>query len=175
MTSTVWILLPVLTPVSIMLAALSLQRWEDLLLQWRHHNRQAGRHPRGRDQPNSGDEPASTSPTSLGNGRNATTARLHAVPSAAPRTDDRRGAVPPRAVLRRRTAGHRAMTSSRGSPATTAIEDVRLTHDQRHRAVRTVASRSNDAADCALLLAILGLDPVDGLTSDDPRPPRRHH
>ena len=32
MTGTVWILLPVLTPVSIMLAALGLQRWEDLLL-----------------------------------------------------------------------------------------------------------------------------------------------
>jgi hypothetical protein len=98
--------------------------------EWRHHNRQAGRHPRGRDQPNSGDEPASTSPTSLGNGRNATTARLHAIPSAAARharTDDRRGAVPPRAVLRRRTARHRAMTSSRGSPATTAIESIKLT------------------------------------------------
>jgi hypothetical protein len=30
------------------------------------------------------------------------------------------------------------------------------------RAVRTVASASRDATDCAVLLGILGLDPTDG-------------
>src|SRR5205814_493235 len=34
-----------------------------------------------------------------------------------------------------------------------------LTHDQRYHGVRVVASAANDADDCALLLAMLGLDP----------------
>ncbi|WP_091615680.1 hypothetical protein [Amycolatopsis saalfeldensis] len=38
-----------------------------------------------------------------------------------------------------------------------------LTPEQRRRCVRTVASRSTDAEDCARLLDVLGLDPADGL------------
>ncbi|WP_329073467.1 hypothetical protein [Amycolatopsis sp. NBC_01480] len=41
-----------------------------------------------------------------------------------------------------------------------------LTPEQRHRCARTVASRSTDAEDCALLLEVLGLKPADGLVSD---------
>jgi hypothetical protein len=38
-----------------------------------------------------------------------------------------------------------------------------LSWDQHHRVARVVASASNDAADCALLLAALGVHPADGL------------
>src|SRR5256885_12289748 len=38
-----------------------------------------------------------------------------------------------------------------------------LTWYQHHRAARVVASASTDAADCALLLAALGIHPGDGL------------
>ncbi len=38
-----------------------------------------------------------------------------------------------------------------------------VSHDQRCRGVRLVASVAKDVEDCALLLAILGLDPADGL------------
>jgi hypothetical protein len=41
-----------------------------------------------------------------------------------------------------------------------------LTPEQRHRCARTVASRSTDAEDCALLLDVLGLKPADGLGGD---------
>jgi len=34
---------------------------------------------------------------------------------------------------------------------------------QRYRGVRLVASAAKDVEDCVLLLAILGLDPADGL------------
>lgn len=39
-----------------------------------------------------------------------------------------------------------------------------LTWYQHHRVARVVASASTDAADCALLLAALGIHPADGLT-----------
>ena len=35
---------------------------------------------------------------------------------------------------------------------------------QQHWVARVVASASNDAADCALLLAVLGIHPADGLS-----------
>jgi len=38
-----------------------------------------------------------------------------------------------------------------------------MSHDQRCRGARLVASAAKDAEDCALLLAMLGLDPADGL------------
>ena len=38
-----------------------------------------------------------------------------------------------------------------------------LTWQQHHRVARVVASASIDAADCALLLAALGIHPADGL------------
>lgn len=57
-----------------------------------------------------------------------------------------------------------------------------LSWQQEYRAARLVASASTDAADCALLLAALGIHPVDGLRSmiapNDPEPAvhmaRRH-
>ncbi|MGK3201118.1 hypothetical protein [Amycolatopsis sp. MEPSY49] len=55
-----------------------------------------------------------------------------------------------------------------GSPA----EQFPLTGDERHRAARVVASTSHDAADCELLLAMLGLTPADGLAADQERTPR---
>ena len=39
-----------------------------------------------------------------------------------------------------------------------------LSCDQEYRAARLVASVSADAADCAQLLAVLGIRPADGLT-----------
>ncbi len=41
---------------------------------------------------------------------------------------------------------------------------------QQHRVARVVASASIDAADCALLLAVLGIHPADGLSVDTVRP-----
>ncbi|MGW4489165.1 hypothetical protein ACWEOE_35680 [Amycolatopsis sp. NPDC004368] len=41
-----------------------------------------------------------------------------------------------------------------------------LPAEQRRHVVRLVASEATDVEDCALLLAILGLDPADGLTRD---------
>nr|WP_020498620.1 hypothetical protein [Sciscionella marina] len=38
---------------------------------------------------------------------------------------------------------------------------------ERYRAARTVAAGSIDAADCALLLELLGLEPKDGFTVRD--------
>ena len=61
-----------------------------------------------------------------------------------------------------------AMRHSRRSPAAVEQEGLRLTADQRHHGARTVASMAKNAADCALLLAILGLDPAEGLTSETP-------
>jgi len=47
-----------------------------------------------------------------------------------------------------------------------------LTSDQRYYAARVVASAATDAADCALLLAVLGLDPAAGFATgkDEPMP-----
>jgi len=42
-----------------------------------------------------------------------------------------------------------------------------LSREQRYRGSRTVASASMDAADCALLLDALGLEPADGLARPD--------
>lgn len=42
-----------------------------------------------------------------------------------------------------------------------------LTRQQEYRAARLVASASNDAADCALLLAALGIHPADWPPLDD--------
>jgi hypothetical protein len=62
------------------------------------------------------------------------------------------------------------MTRLRQSPAIVA-EPFALTGQERHQAARVVASTSHDAADCELLLAMLGLTPADGLTApDDDRP-----
>jgi len=52
-------------------------------------------------------------------------------------------------------------------------DPVGLTRDQRFHGARVVASAANDADDCALLLAVLGLEPADGLAEAPPqRPPR---
>jgi hypothetical protein len=53
------------------------------------------------------------------------------------------------------------MTGSRGLPED-PTEAFALTGEQRHQAVRVVASASHDADDCALLLAVLGLTPAEG-------------
>ncbi|OOC00514.1 hypothetical protein B0293_42685 [Amycolatopsis azurea DSM 43854] len=42
-------------------------------------------------------------------------------------------------------------------------ESYDMSHDQRCRGARLVASAAKDVEDCALLLAMLGLDPADGL------------
>ncbi|MDX3187703.1 hypothetical protein PV458_04765 [Streptomyces sp. MN03-5084-2B] len=42
-----------------------------------------------------------------------------------------------------------------------------LSPEQRRRGARVVASAAENAEDCATLLAILGLDPADGLTAPD--------
>jgi hypothetical protein len=42
-----------------------------------------------------------------------------------------------------------------------------LSREQRRRGARVVASAADDAGDCATLLAILGLNPADGLTAPD--------
>jgi hypothetical protein len=42
-----------------------------------------------------------------------------------------------------------------------------LSSDQEYRAARVVASASNDATDCAMLLAALGIDPAARLAFDD--------
>ncbi|MEV4049756.1 hypothetical protein AB0J55_01110 [Amycolatopsis sp. NPDC049688] len=49
-------------------------------------------------------------------------------------------------------------------------DPVALTRDQRFRGARLVASAANDAEDCALLLAVLGLEPADGLPGTPPPP-----
>ncbi|HEX6355917.1 hypothetical protein [Actinophytocola sp.] len=43
-----------------------------------------------------------------------------------------------------------------------------LSWGQHHRVARVVASASTDAEDCALLLAILGVHPADGLPVSSP-------
>lgn len=43
-----------------------------------------------------------------------------------------------------------------------------LSWHQHHRVARVVASASADAADCALLLAALGIHPADGLHASSP-------
>jgi hypothetical protein len=45
-----------------------------------------------------------------------------------------------------------------------------LTREQRRRGARMVASAADDVDDCAALLAILGLDPADGLAEPDGGP-----
>ncbi|MEV6828214.1 hypothetical protein [Amycolatopsis sp. NPDC051102] len=49
-----------------------------------------------------------------------------------------------------------------------------LSREQRRRGARVVASATDDAEDCAALLAILGLDPADGLTAPGGAPPVPH-
>ncbi|WP_410640717.1 hypothetical protein [Amycolatopsis sp. lyj-346] len=44
-----------------------------------------------------------------------------------------------------------------------------LTPEQRYHGARAVASAANDAEDCALLLAVLGLEPEDGIAGPPPR------
>nr|WP_086863307.1 hypothetical protein [Amycolatopsis lexingtonensis] len=46
-----------------------------------------------------------------------------------------------------------------------------LSPEQRRRGARLVASAADDAGDCATLLAILGLDPADGLAAPADEPP----
>ncbi|MEV6877348.1 hypothetical protein [Amycolatopsis sp. NPDC051128] len=50
-----------------------------------------------------------------------------------------------------------------------------LSPEQRRRGARMVASSADDAADCAALLATLGLNPADGLTAPDGEPTRAGH
>lgn len=45
-----------------------------------------------------------------------------------------------------------------------------LTWYQHHRVARMVASASTDAADCAVLLAALGIHPADGLRVSSSKP-----
>ena len=45
-----------------------------------------------------------------------------------------------------------------------------LSREQRRRGARVVASAADDAGDCATLLAVLGLDPADGLAAQDGEP-----
>ncbi|MEV6899232.1 hypothetical protein [Amycolatopsis sp. NPDC051372] len=51
-----------------------------------------------------------------------------------------------------------------------SVADLHSAHelpdDQRRHVVRLVASSAEDVDDCALLLAILGLDAADGLAQD---------
>lgn len=51
-----------------------------------------------------------------------------------------------------------------GSEHLRTIPDA--TEDQRHRAVRTVASAARDATDLSELLDMLGLDPKEGLIDE---------
>lgn len=59
---------------------------------------------------------------------------------------------------------------SLGSPARVEPDAHHLNADQRHHGARTVASMAKDATDCALLLAMLGLDAADGLAPGPARP-----
>jgi hypothetical protein len=59
---------------------------------------------------------------------------------------------------------------SRKLPTTIPNADD-LNPEQRYHGVRTVASASIDATDCALLLEALGLDPTDGVIPPDEQPP----
>ncbi|MEV6626332.1 hypothetical protein AB0M83_37545 [Amycolatopsis sp. NPDC051106] len=72
------------------------------------------------------------------------------------------------------------MTGSRSwPPPEDRTDPFVLTGEQRHRAVRVVASASHDAGDCALLLAVLGLAAADGRPpeadahAEPPEPHRR--
>ncbi|WP_035304452.1 hypothetical protein [Actinokineospora inagensis] len=47
--------------------------------------------------------------------------------------------------------------------------DTTIPTDHRHRATRVVAATATDAADCALLLDMLGLTPESGLTHNEHR------
>ncbi|WIY07665.1 hypothetical protein QRX60_32760 [Amycolatopsis mongoliensis] len=62
------------------------------------------------------------------------------------------------------------MTGSRALPDY-AADPFGLTGEQRHHAVRVVASASHDADDCALLLSVLGLTPAEGRPPADDAPP----
>ncbi|MEU8637774.1 hypothetical protein AB0C38_36810 [Amycolatopsis sp. NPDC048633] len=62
------------------------------------------------------------------------------------------------------------MTGSRAFPEDTT-DAFALTGEQRHQAVRVVASASHDADDCALLLAVLGLTPAEGRPPADDAAP----
>jgi hypothetical protein len=56
------------------------------------------------------------------------------------------------------------MTFRQDKSHKTIIDDAAaLSEQQRYRATRLVALASIDAADCALLLSILGLDAADGM------------
>jgi hypothetical protein len=94
--------------------------------------------------------------------------------------------VPPQAAdTGRRTDDHRTFskleqlppvpTPVRRYPAPRPLAETgyELTRDQRYHAARVAASAANDADDCALLLAVLGLEPADGITS--PPPSRSGH
>ncbi|WP_326836525.1 hypothetical protein VSH64_16700 [Amycolatopsis rhabdoformis] len=51
-------------------------------------------------------------------------------------------------------------------PTVDALHTQALPPEQRRHVVRLVASVAEDVEDCALLLAVLGLDAADGLTDD---------
>jgi hypothetical protein len=54
-----------------------------------------------------------------------------------------------------------------GTPDATIADPFTLDDGQRRRATRVVASKARDAADCGLLLAVLGLSAADGLPAVD--------
>ncbi|WP_442792286.1 hypothetical protein [Amycolatopsis sp. NBC_01307] len=54
-----------------------------------------------------------------------------------------------------------------GTPDAMTADPFSLDDGQRRRATRVVASKAHDAADCGLLLAVLGLSPADGLPAVD--------
>ncbi|WP_284741355.1 hypothetical protein [Amycolatopsis sp. RTGN1] len=54
------------------------------------------------------------------------------------------------------------MSGARSWPPEDTTDPFALTREQRHQAVRVVASGSHDADDCALLLAVLGLAAAEG-------------
>ncbi|GLY39813.1 hypothetical protein Amsp01_058360 [Amycolatopsis sp. NBRC 101858] len=62
------------------------------------------------------------------------------------------------------------MSGARSWPPEDTTDPFALTRQQRHQAVRVVASGSRDADDCALLLAVLGLAPAEGRPPPDDTP-----
>ncbi|WP_328457164.1 MULTISPECIES: hypothetical protein [unclassified Amycolatopsis] len=54
-----------------------------------------------------------------------------------------------------------------GTPDALVADPFNLDGAQRRKATLVVASKARDAADCGLLLAVLGLTPADGLPEAD--------
>lgn len=67
------------------------------------------------------------------------------------------------------TAVESSSANSRSPRGEVSGETFGLTWHEEYRAARLVASASTDAADCALLLAALGIHPADWPSFDDHR------